>query len=101
MPCDGSGSRHCGRYKVRSSLVALAAFEIPVRRRGATLPGRELVRIHREAHRTAWFAPLEAGGFENLVEPFRFRLELHQAGPGHDHCVDVCIDPPAVDDTRD
>ena len=39
--------------------------------------GLEPVGVHREAHRTARLAPLEAGGEENLIQPFGFRLLLH------------------------
>src|SRR5262245_30257696 len=97
--CGRGGHRR--RYEVSSSLVALAALEIPVRRRSATLAGRELVGVHREAHRAARFAPLEASGLEDPGESFCFRLEFDQAGTGHDHRVDVCTDPLSINDTRD
>ena len=39
----------------------------------ARSPGRELVRVHRQAHRAARLAPLEAGGGEDRVEALRPR----------------------------
>src|ERR1700677_1285759 len=51
MPGDGGGGGHRWRNQVGAALVALPAFEIAVRGRGATLAGRELVGIHGKAHR--------------------------------------------------
>src|SRR5262245_32169902 len=76
---DRGRGGHRGRHKVSPALVTLAAFEIAVRSRGATLAGRKLVRVHRKAHRAPRLAPLKPGSFENLVEAFRFRLHFYQA----------------------
>src|SRR6266705_7027036 len=78
MPGDRGCRRHRGRHQVRAALVALAAFEVAVRGRGAALARRELVGIHRETHGAAGLAPLEAGLQKNLVEPLGLRLLLHQ-----------------------
>src|SRR3712207_8395492 len=59
---------------------ALAALEVAVRGRGAALLRREAVGVHGEAHGAAGLAPVEAGLDEDLVEPFRLRLHLHEAG---------------------
>src|SRR6185437_11836785 len=77
---------------MRAALVALPAFEVAVRGRGATLARRKLVWVHGETHRAARLAPVESGGLENLVESFGFRLLFHQAGAGNDHRVDVAVD---------
>src|SRR5262245_27973488 len=96
-----SGNRrrgsHCRRHEMRAALVTLASFEIAVRRRSATLTREQFVWVHRKAHRTTRFAPLEAGSLEDLVEPFRLRLHFHEAGAGDDHRVDIAIDGLAID----
>src|SRR4051794_39131360 len=84
-----------------ATLVALAAFEIAARRRGAALAGPELVGIHRKAHRATRFAPVEACLDENLVQTFGLGLLLHQAGSGNDHRTDVGVDRPATSHARD
>ena len=83
-----------------AALVALAALEIAVRGRGAALARRELVGVHRQAHRAARLAPFEAGGEEDLVEAFGLGLLLHQARARHDHGVDALGDLAAGDDLR-
>src|SRR5262249_61812303 len=57
---DRSRRRHRGRDQVGAALVALAALEIAVRRRGTALARLEFVGIHRKAHRAARLAPFEA-----------------------------------------
>src|SRR6516225_12277790 len=52
--------------------TALAAFEIPVGRRGRHLAAFELVRVHTKAHGAAWPSPLEPGRHEHLVQTLRF-----------------------------
>src|SRR5207245_7013197 len=52
----------------------------------------EFVGIHRQAHRTAGLAPVEAGSYEYLVETFGLGLFFHQARAGHDHRRDTGID---------
>src|ERR1700680_303872 len=79
MPGYCRGGGHGRRNEMRAALVALAALEVAVRGRGATLAGIELVGIHGEAHRAAGLAPLEAGLDENLVEAFGFGLLFDQA----------------------
>src|SRR3984957_13330008 len=79
MPRDRRGGRHGRRDQVGAALVALAPLEIAVRGRGAAFAGIELVGIHREAHRAAGLAPLEAGFDEDLVEAFGFGLLFYPA----------------------
>ena len=70
---------------MRAAAGALAAFEVAVRRRRAALARLEPVVVHREAHRAARLAPLEAGVAEDAVEPLGFGLRLHEPGARHDH----------------
>ena len=87
---------------MRAALEALTALEIAVRGRGAALAGLELVGVHGEAHRAAGLAPLEAGGEEDLVQPFGLGLLLHQARARHDHgVVELVGDLLAFDDLGD
>src|SRR5271165_5444706 len=99
-PRDRRGRRHRGRNEMRAALVALAAFKIAVRGRGAALAGREFVRVHGEAHRAAGLPPLEAGGKENLVEPLGLGLGLHQARARNNHGVDPLAHSPPFRDLR-
>src|SRR5262245_50053485 len=82
---------------MRAALVTLTPFEIAVGGRSAALTREQFVRVHREAHRTARFAPLEAGSLEDLVEAFRLRLHFHEAGAGDDHRIDIAVDGLAID----
>src|SRR5215472_8167263 len=70
---------------MRAAARALATFEVAVARRRATLARLEPVGVHRQAHRTSRFAPLEAGALEDLIEPFALGLLLHEPGSGDDH----------------
>src|ERR1043166_1986405 len=85
------GGGHHRRDEVGAAAEPLAPLEIAVRGRGATLARHELVRIHGEAHGAAGLAPFETGLDENLVEPFRLRLILDQAGARTDHRVDFRV----------
>ena len=54
--------------------------------RRAALAGRELVGVHRQAHRAARLAPVEAGGAEDLCRGPRPRpAPSPRCEPGHDH----------------
>ena len=64
---------------------------------GTALARLELVGIHRQAHAAAGLAPLEAGGREDLVEPFGLGLPLDQAAAGHDHRLHAVGDAVAAD----
>ena len=78
---------------------ALATLEVAVRRRRATLAGLEAVVVHREAHRAAGLAPLEARGEEHLVEALGFGLRLSPGPSRHDHReLHVRRDVPAARD---
>src|SRR5581483_2715356 len=93
--CRGRG--HCRRHKVGTALVTLPPLEISVRRRGAAFSGPELVRVHREAHRAAWLAPLESCRLENPVETLGFSLHFNEARAGYNHRVDIGVDRLALD----
>src|SRR5688500_17297097 len=81
-------------------LEALTSFEIAVRGRGAAFFRRELVGVHRKAHRAAGFAPFKAGLDEDLVETLSFRLLLHKTRARYDHRVDIGVHSPSGDDLR-
>src|SRR3954462_1857196 len=78
---DRRGGGHLRRDEVRAPAAALAALEVAVRRRRAALAWLENVGVHAQAHRAARAAPVEAGGREDLVEPFGLGLllDLHGA----------------------
>src|SRR3569623_3526581 len=83
-----------------AALEALTALEVTVRGRSATLFRRQLVGIHRKAHRAARLAPLEAGLDEDLVEAFGFRLLLHETRARHHHGDEDAVEDEPVDDLR-
>src|SRR5436305_4656799 len=60
--CGGQRGREKG-----ASALALATLEVPVRGADRVLSGRELVAIHRDAHRAARLAPLRARGSEDVL----------------------------------
>ena len=53
---------------MRAALVALAAFEVAVGGRGATLLRLQLVGVHAQTHRTSGLAPLEASRRKDLIQ---------------------------------
>src|SRR5689334_21240400 len=63
---------HHGRaHQQRAPLrAALPANKVSIRRRRRDLASRELVGIHRQAHRAPGFAPLKSGFSENFVQAF-------------------------------
>src|SRR5689334_13996635 len=77
------GGDHRRAHEQRAAAGApLPADEVAVRRRRADFAALEAVGVHREAHRAARLAPLEAGGRENFIEAFFFRelFDLRRAG---------------------
>src|SRR5207244_7520566 len=86
---NGGGQR---RGEERATALALAPLEVAVRRADRVLARRELVAVHRDAHRAAGLAPLGAGRLEDLAEAFALRLALHLVGTGDDHHPDACRD---------
>jgi hypothetical protein len=54
----------------------LAAAEIAVRGRGATLARRDEIAIHADAHRATGLAPFESRIAEDTIEPFILGLLL-------------------------
>src|SRR3546814_10777488 len=79
MAGDGGGGGHRRAYQMRAPALALAAFEITIRGRGAAFPRFEAIRVHGQAHRATRFAPLKPGVQEYLVQPLFFRLHFDQA----------------------
>ena len=70
---------HRGRHEMRAALISLATLEIAVGGGGAALAGLQLVGVHAEAHGATGLAPFEAGGLEDFIEAFSFRLRLDEA----------------------
>src|SRR4051794_33202121 len=94
---DGGGSGHLRADEVCPPTRALAALEVPVGGRCAALARLEDVGVHAEAGRTTRFAPLEAGGLEDLVKTLLLGLRLHLLGSGDDHAAEALCDLPAVE----
>src|SRR4051812_40728333 len=74
---DRRGGGHLGADKVRAPAAPLSSFKVAVARRGAALAGPQGVRVHREAHRAAGLAPLEARVAEERIKSFLFGRALH------------------------
>src|SRR5262245_26775315 len=70
---------------MRSAPFSLTPFEISVGSRRTTLAGREYVRIHPQAHRTAGLTPIKPRVAKNAIESLRFRLPLYLATSGTNH----------------
>src|SRR5829696_1723590 len=97
---DRRSGRHGRRDKMRPPTRPLPAFEIPVRRRGASLARSQLVRIHTQAHRATGGTPFEPSVFEDEVQTLGLRLGAHAHRAGYDHrphsrlhlasCYDIC-----------
>src|SRR5216117_784072 len=86
------------RGQERPPALALAALEVAVRRADRVLPGRELVAVHRNAHRAAGLTPLGTGGPEDLVQALPLGLTLHLVGAGDDHHPDAVGDLAITED---
>src|SRR4051812_22708945 len=95
---DGGGGGHGGAHQVGAAAAALAAFEVAVGGGGAALPGGGAVWVQAQAHGAAGLPPFEAGGGEDLVEAFGFRLLADQAGARDDHGADALGDLAAFRD---
>src|SRR5687768_8544092 len=92
MPRHCGGGGHCRRDEVCAASLALAAFEVAVAGACAPLARLQLVGVHRQAHRAARLAPLEARLLEDPVESFFLGLLLHLPAAGNDHRVDTARD---------
>ena len=97
-PPDRRRGRGQRRGEERPAALALAALEVPVRGADRVLAGRQLVAVHRDAHRAAGLAPLGAGRPEDRVEPLALGLALHLVRAGHDHHPDAVGDLVALED---
>src|SRR3989441_12127878 len=74
---------------MRARALALAAFEVAVRRRGHALAFPGCLAVHADTHGAARLAPFEAGVAEHAVEAFRLGRALDEPGArddpgGHD-----------------
>jgi hypothetical protein len=82
----GCGS-HGRRKQMGAAATALTAFKIAVGGGSTTLPRFQLVRIHRKAHRTTRFTPVETRLDKDLVEAFFLSLMFHKARARDHHRV--------------
>src|SRR4051794_31549263 len=92
MPGDRCGRGHRRTHQVRATTLALAAFEIAVRRAGAPLTRLQDVRVHTQAHATASLAPLEARFGEDAIDPFPPGRALALVRPRHAHRAHARVD---------
>src|SRR5579862_1912324 len=85
----GSGNRARGgserRGEKRSPAFALTSLEIPVACRHTIFAGLQLIPIHRDAHRTAWFTPVRASRPEDIAQTLRLSLALNGHRTRNDH----------------
>src|SRR6478672_9678749 len=98
MAVNGCGCCHRRADEVCAAADTLPSLEIPVRGRRATLARRHEIRIHREAHRAAGKAPLEARVEEDAVQALLLRLASHLRRPGDHERRYARVDLPARDD---
>src|SRR4030095_14350142 len=85
MPGHRGSDRHRGAHEMGSPARTLAALEVAVRRRRATLARLEPVVVHRKAHRAARLAPFESRIAEHAVQSFTLGLCLHESRSRNDH----------------
>src|SRR5690554_2386778 len=78
-----SGRGHGRADQVGTTTKALTPFEVTVGGGRAVLTLPQLVRVHRQTHGAARLAPFKTGFDKDLVQPFGFRLRLHQTGARH------------------
>src|SRR6266849_5664899 len=69
LAADRRRGRGEGRGEEGPAALALTAFEVPVRGADRVLAGRQLIAVHRDAHRAPGLTPLGAGGPEDRVQP--------------------------------
>src|SRR6478735_5902154 len=79
----GSGDHRRAHEQGPSGRTPLPALEVTIRRGGADLAAFKAIRVHRQAHRTAGAAPVEAGLDEHAVQPFLFSGQPHRLGSRH------------------
>src|ERR1051325_4300149 len=83
-----------------ATALALAPLEVAVRRRRASLLGRELVGVHAETHGATGSAPFATGLLEHHVESFVLGLEPDANRAGHDEEPRALGDLASLDDLR-
>src|SRR5581483_6299448 len=96
----GGGDHRRAHQQCPAARAPLPADEVADGRRRADLAPLQPVGIHRETHRAARLAPLEAGGGEDFVQPFFFRQRLDLGRPGHDERADTRCDSFPLRDLR-
>jgi len=78
MAGDSRRRSHLWTHEVGPPTRPLPTFEIPIGSRRTPLSRLELIGVHTQTHRAAGFTPLESCVSKDAVEPFVFRLRLHQ-----------------------
>src|SRR5262249_10117155 len=78
----------------------LTPLDIAVRGGGDAFAVHRPIGVHRHAIRAAGLAPFETGLEEDAVEPFLFRLVLHEPRAGDDHRAYPLGDLAALGDGR-
>src|SRR6185436_15977388 len=90
LACDSGGGHHCRTHEQGTACRApLPAFEVPVRGRRANLSAFEPILVHREAHRAAGAAPVEASLDEHAIQPLTLRREADRLRSRHGERLDV------------
>src|SRR5678810_935993 len=92
------GSRSGGEWACQEGACprTLSSLEIPVAGADCVLTGIHAVAVHRDAHRTAWLAPLRARLAEHLVQSLVLRVALHLLRAGHHEHADTRRDVTAA-----
>src|SRR5438309_6851698 len=86
----GDGAGHCRRRRGEGTgekcpaTLALTSLEVAIAGAHRALAGRELVAVHRDAHRATSFSPFSAGFHKNTIEPLGFCLTLDVARAWND-----------------
>src|SRR5262245_37860066 len=88
-PSDGGRSSGQRRGEERSAALALATLEVAVAGADRVLARRQLVAVHRDAHRAAGLAPLGTGVLEDLGEALLLGLAFHLVRARDDHQPDA------------
>src|SRR5690242_12497750 len=81
-PRDRRRRRGEWRREERPSTLALPALEVAVARAHRVLARRELVAVHRDAHRAARLTPFGPRGSEDVGQTLGFGLALDLVAAG-------------------
>src|SRR6267142_2123845 len=80
---------HHRAHQQRSPLwTSLPAYKIAIRRRRRNFPAVELIRIHRQTHRAAGFAPLKPGFDKYFMQALLLSELFYLRRTGHNQRAD-------------